>query len=54
MAKESWNTILRAALPRTSNTPREVSVVLSSFTLGFLGPAEAPPLPGVLIYRANP
>lgn len=39
MAKESWNTVLRAALPRTSDTPREVSVVLSSFTVGFLGPA---------------
>lgn len=54
MAKESWNTVLRAVLPRTSDTPREESVVLSSFTLGLLGPAEAPPLPGVVISGLTP
>lgn len=54
MVKESWDTVLLSAvLPRTHPIPKEVSIVLSCFTLGFLGPEYAPPFPVVVTSSAS-
>lgn len=46
MAKKSWDTgLLRNTLPKSPLTPRAMSVGLSIFVLGFLGPSLSSTFP---------